>query len=253
MAKKLTQSFFEQPTLKVAEDLLGKFLVVQKKGNPRTQRAEQSPYDGNPRTQRAEQSPYDGKRIVGKIVETEAYIGEDDLACHASKGNPRTQRAEQSPYDGRTNRSEILYRKAGTVYVYLVYGMYYCLNIVTERENFPSAVLLRAVEPVEEIDLMKKRRKTNALRNPRTQRAEQSSYDGNLTSGPGKLCMAFGIDKELNGKTVFGKDIWIEDRGEDEPSNNIVSAPRVGVDYAKHCKNLPWRFYVKDNLFVSRK
>lgn len=211
-AKKLTQSFFEQPTLKVAENLLGKFLIVRK----------------------------NSKRIVGKIVETEAYIGEDDLACHASKGNPRTQRAEQSPYDGRTNRSEILYRKAGTVYVYLIYGMYYCLNIVTERENFPSAVLLRAVEPAEGIDLMEKRRKTNILRN--------------LASGPGKLCMAFGIGKEFNNKTVFGKDIWIEDRGEEyESSKNIVSAPRVGVDYAKHCKDLPWRFYVKDNQFVSKK
>src|SRR3989344_628051 len=159
IARKLTKSFFEQPTLKVAENLLGKFLIVQK----------------------------NGKRVAGKIVETEAYIGEDDLACHASKG--------------RTNRSEILYRKAGTVYVYLVYGMYYCLNIVTERENFPSAVLIRAIEPIEGIDLMKKRRKTNISRN--------------LASGPGKLCMAFGINKKLNGENVFGKDIWIEDRGED--------------------------------------
>ena len=136
IARKLTKSFFEQPTLKVAENLLGKFLVVQRD---------------------------DDKRVAGKIVETEAYIGEDDLACHASKG--------------RTNRSEILYRKAGTVYVYLVYGMYYCLNIVTEHENFPSAVLLRAVEPIEGIDLMKKRRKTNILRN--------------LASVPGKLFLPF--------------------------------------------------------------
>ena len=197
IARKLTKSFFEQPTLKVAENLLDKFLVVQR----------------------------EGKRVAGKIVETEAYIGEDDLACHASKG--------------RTNRSEILYRKAGTVYVYLVYGMYYCLNIVTERENFPSAVLIRAIEPIEGIDLMKKRRNTNISRN--------------LASGPGKLCMAFGINKKLNGENVFGKDIWIEDRGEDESPKNIISAPRVGVDYAKHCKNLPWRFYIKDNQFISRK
>jgi len=211
IVRKLTQSFFQQPTLKVAENLLGKFLIVQR--------------DGTPRALRAEQSPYDGKRVAGKIVETEAYIGEDDLACHASKG--------------RTNRSEILYCKAGTVYVYLVYGMYYCLNIVTERENFPSAVLIRAIEPIEGIDLMKKRRKTNILRN--------------LASGPGKLCMAFGINKKLNGENVFGKDIWIEDRGEDESPKNIISAPRVGVDYAKHCKNLPWRFYIRDNPFVSRK
>src|SRR3972149_5324663 len=195
--KKLKPEFFRRPTLEVAEGLLGKYLMVKR----------------------------NGKILAGKIVETEAYIGENDLACHASRG--------------RTNRSEILYQKAGTVYVYLVYGMYYCLNIVTERENFPSAVLIRAIEAIERIDLMKKRRKTNISRN--------------LASGPGKLCMAFGINKKLNGENVFGKDIWIEDRGEDESPKNIISAPRVGVDYAKHCKNLPWRFYIKDNQFISRK
>src|SRR3989338_1556961 len=129
ISRKLKLAFFKRPTLKVAEGLLGKYLVV-KRG---------------------------GRIFAGKIVETEAYIGEDDLACHASRG--------------RTNRSETLYQKAGTIYVYLVYGMYHCLNIVTEREHFPSAVLIRAVVPVDGIEVMKKLRKTDALRN--------------LASGPG--------------------------------------------------------------------
>ena len=150
ISRKLKLAFFKRPTLKVAEGLLGKYLVV-KRG---------------------------GRILAGKIVETEAYIGEDDLACHASRG--------------RTNRSETLYQKAGAIYVYLVYGMYHCLNIVTEREHFPSAVLIRAVEPVDGIEVMKKLRKTDALRN--------------LASGPGKLCMAFGIDKKMNGQNVFGVD-----------------------------------------------
>ena len=194
--KKLKPTFFKRPTLNVAEGLLGKYLVV-KRG---------------------------GKILVGKIVETEAYIGEDDLACHASRG--------------RTNRSETLYQKAGAIYVYLVYGMYHCLNIVTEREHFPSAVLIRAVEPVDGIEVMKKLRKTDALRN--------------LASGPGKLCMAFGINKKMNGQNVFGVEIYIEDRGEKIIAKDIVRAKRVGVDYAGACAHYPWRFYIKDNEFVSK-
>jgi len=196
ISRKLKLAFFKRPTLKVAEGLLGKYLVV-KRG---------------------------GRIFAGKIVETEAYIGEDDLACHASRG--------------RTNRSETLYQKAGAIYVYLVYGMYHCLNIVTEREHFPSAVLIRAVEPVDGIEVMKKLRKTDALRN--------------LASGPGKLCMAFGIDKKMNGQNVFGVEIYIEDRGEKIIAKDIVRAKRVGVDYAGACAHYPWRFYIKDNEFVSK-
>lgn len=195
--KKLPAAFFKRPTLEVAEDLLGKYLVVKRRG----------------------------KILAGKIVETEAYIGEDDLACHASKG--------------RTNRSEILYQKAGTIYVYLVYGMYYCFNIVTEQEHFPSAVLIRAVEPADGIETMKKLRKTGDSRN--------------LASGPGKLCMAFGINKTMNGKDVFGDTIYIEDRGEKVSAKNIACAKRIGVDYAGVCAHYPWRFYIKDNEFIFKK
>ena len=196
ISKKLKPTFFKRPTLNVAEGLLGKYLVV-KRG---------------------------GRILAGKIVETEAYISEDDLACHASRG--------------RTNRSETLYQKAGTIYVYLVYGMYHCLNIVTEREHFPSAVLIRAVEPTEGIDMMKKLRKTDV--------------SGNLASGPGKLCMAFGINKKMNGHSIFGDEIYIEDRGEKIIVKDIVRAKRVGVDYAGACAHYPWRFYIKVNKFVSK-
>jgi len=195
--KRLSQNFFKKPTLKAAEHLLGKYLVVDK----------------------------NKKRVVGRIVETEAYIGEDDSACHAS--------------NGRTSRSETLYQKAGTIYVYLIYGMYHCLNIVTERENFPSAVLIRAVEPIEGIEMMKNRRKTEDIHN--------------LASGPGKLCEAFNINKTMNGKNIFGRDIWIEDRGEKVSEKNIKRAKRIGVDYAGKCRHFPWRFYIKGNEFISRK
>jgi len=193
---KLKPNFFKRPTLDVARKLLGKYLVVKK-----------------------------GKNMLsGKIVETEAYIGEDDLACHASKG--------------RTQRSETLYKKAGTVYVYLIYGMYSCFNIVTEKEEFPSAVLVRAVEPIEGVKVMKQKRKTDILHN--------------LTSGPGKLCKAFDIDREMNGMSVFGKDIWIEDRGDVVKNTDVKKAKRIGVEYAGKCRNHLWRFYMKQNDFISR-
>lgn len=195
--QKISRAFFKRSTLKVVKSLLGKYLVVKRRG----------------------------KVLAGKIVETEAYIGEDDLACHASKG--------------RTNRSETLYKKAGTIYVYLVYGMYYCFNIVTEREHFPSAVLIRAIEPAEGIETMKKLRKTGDSRN--------------LASGPGKLCMAFGIDRSMNGKDVFSGTIYIEDRGEKISADDIAQTKRIGVDYAGVCAHYPWRFYIKNSKFVSKK
>lgn len=196
MSRKLTARFFTHPTLWVAKNLLGTYLVVKQ----------------------------DGKILSGKIVETEAYIGEDDLACHASKG--------------RTPRSETLYKKAGTLYVYLIYGMYHCLNIVTEKADFPSAVLIRAVEPKEGTSVMTRRRNTKNIHR--------------LASGPGKLCDALGITRKLNGKTAYGNALWIQDRGEKTPRGAIVQSPRIGVQYAGECKDYPWRFFIKNSRFVSR-
>jgi len=191
---KIIRPFYEQPTVEVARQLLGRYLVRK---HP----------DG---------------LTVGRIVETEAYIGPDDKACHASRG--------------RTARTEIMFGTAGHAYVYFIYGFYYCLNIVTEEKDFPSAVLIRAVEPLEGIELMKSRRRTEKLHN--------------LASGPGKLCQAFAIDRSLNGADICDKTLYVEDRG--EPPPKILAGPRIGVDYAGEWKNKPWRFLIRGSEFVSR-
>lgn len=190
---KIPRSFYEQPTVEVARQLLGKYLVRKQP-------------DGI---------------TVGRIVETEAYVGPEDKACHASRG--------------RTARTETMFGPAGHAYVYFIYGFYYCLNIVTEAKDFPSAVLIRAVEPLEVIELMKFRRRTEKLHN--------------LASGPGKLCQAFAIDRSLNGADVCGTILYVEDRG--EPAPKIVARPRVGVDYAGKWKHKPWRFLIRGSEFVS--
>lgn len=180
--KKIKAENFNQNTLKVAKYLLGKVLCVK---NSR-------------------------KTIRGIITETEAYCGEDDLACHASKG--------------RTKRTETMYKKAGTVYVYMIYGMYFCLNIVTEDENYPAAVLIRGVAT-----------------------AVSSSKSGvHEINGPGRVCRYFGIDKSFNGLNVSSDKIWLEDLGIKIAKKDIVASKRIGVDYAKHCKDYLWRFNVAD-------
>lgn len=181
-SKRLDAEFFNQDTLNVAKLLLGKVLCVK-----------------------------NGRKLTkGIITETEAYKGEDDLACHASKG--------------RTKRTETMYQKAGTVYVYMIYGMYFCLNIVTEYENYPAAVLIRGIVPT----------------NP-------SSKSGiNEINGPGRVCRYFGIDKSFNGLDVFGDKIWLEDRVIKIAKKNTIASKRIGVDYAKHCKDYNWRFNWKD-------
>lgn len=192
---KLPRSFYEQSTVDVAELLLGKFLVHR----------------------HAEGA------LVGRIVETEAYVGPQDLACHASKG--------------RTNRTDVMFGAAGHAYVYFIYGFYNMLNLVTEAKDFPAAVLIRAVEPVRGIEQMKQNRKTDLLHN--------------LASGPGKLCQAFAIDRSLNGADICGKVLYLEDRG--EPTPKCDATPRVGVDYAGKWKDEPLRFLVRGSKFVSKR
>ena len=164
----------------------------------------------------------DGDRI-GRIVETEAYIGPQDLACHAAKG--------------RTQRTEVMFGPAGHAYVYFIYGFYNMLNLVTEVQDYPAAVLLRAVEPLRGIELMKQRRRSEILRN--------------LTSGPGKLCQAFDINRTLNGADICGKVIYVEDR--DEPVPKFQATARIGVDYAGQWKDKPLRFLVQGSEFVSKR
>jgi DNA-3-methyladenine glycosylase len=165
----------------------------------------------------------------GRIVEAEAYLGEKDLAAHSSRG--------------RTPRTLTMYGPPGRAYVYLIYGMYYCLNVVTQREGTPEAVLLRALQPLVLA--------SHELRPDEsyfaTRRVEK------ILNGPGKLCREFGIDKTLNGVELAKKNgLWIED-APPVPPREIVAAPRVGVDYAKEWKDQPLRFYIKDCPFVSKR
>jgi DNA-3-methyladenine glycosylase len=192
---KLPRSFYAQSTIQVARQLLGKYLVRK----------------------------YPDGKTVGKIVETEAYVGPHDLACHAAKG--------------RTARTEVMFGPPGHAYVYFIYGVYYCLNIVTEEVGHASAVLIRALEPVEGIELMQKRRGTEKPHS--------------LASGPGKLCLALAIDKALNGADMCrGNVLYVEDR--DAPASKIVARPRIGVDYAGKWKDKPWRFLIRGSEFVSK-
>ncbi len=172
-----------------------------------------------------------GQRLSGLIVETEAYLGPGDTASHASKG--------------RTARTEIMFGPPGYAYIYLIYGMYYMLNLVTEQAGFPAAVLIRAIEPQEGIELMQ----SNRLLPPRL----LASPDPRLTNGPGKLCQALAIDKTLHGWDVTtGQKLWLESAPA-LPDEALATGPRIGIDYAHPThRSAPWRFWVKNNRFVSK-
>lgn len=169
--------------------------------------------------------PDNGRRVSGMIVETEAYLGEVDRAAHSYAGR-------------RTPRNEVTYGKGGHAYVFFIYGMYYQLNVVTGPADHPHVVLIRAVEPVEGIEIMRQRR--GAMK------------DRNLTSGPGKLCIALNINRDLNGEDLRGMQIWLEDH-RSFTSEEIAVGKRIGIDYAGKDAEKPWRFWVKDNAYVSRK
>ena len=151
-----------------------------------------------------------GRTLAGKIVEVEAYVGPEDKACHASKG--------------RTQRTDVMFGPGGVAYVYLIYGMYHCLNVVTEREEFPSAVLIRAIE-----------------------------MDGALIDGPGRLCRALQIDRRLNRVDLTtGESIWFEDRGVLIKEADVKAHPRIGVDYAGEWAQKPWRFRLRQVTASAR-
>ena len=167
----------------------------------------------------------DGITTGGIIVETEAYSWKE-RGSHA--------------YGARkTSRNEIMFGKGGYSYVYLCYGMHHLVNVVTNRENVADAVLIRALEPLEGIDHMILRR--GPLKNKL-----------HLTSGPGKLTKALGIDRKWNGKFLRDNEIWIDDVGRSVSRNKIEAGPRIGIDYAGEDALLPWRFTLKDNLWISK-
>lgn len=189
----LPRSFYDRPTEQVARDLLG--AVLECRSN-----------DGI---------------ASGRIVETEAYIGEHDLACHAAAG--------------RTARTEPLYGPPGMAYVYFIYGMYWCFNAVTRARGEPSAVLVRALEPIEGIEHMRRRR-------PHAKR------DIDLTNGPGKLCLALGITREHNCLSLQRPPLLIR-AGMPVADRDVSVTPRIGI---RQSADWPLRFFVNDNPYVSK-
>ena len=193
---RLGHDFYQQPTLQMARDLLGKRLV----------------------------RVLDGQRLSGLIVETEAYIGEADRACHASQG--------------RTPRTEVMYGPPGHAYVYFIYGMHHCFNVVTEEEGFPAAVLIRALEPLEGLEWMRRHR--------------PGRPDDQLTNGPGKLCAALAIDRTLNGVDLCTSKVFFIEGGRTIADEEIAISPRIGIKSDEVARSRPWRFYIKGNRCVSR-
>lgn len=167
----------------------------------------------------------EGARVSGRIVETEAYLGAEDKAAHSYRNR-------------RTARTETMFAVGGTAYVFFVYGMHHQFNVVAGPEGLPHAVLIRAVEPEEGLELMRERR--------------PSKSDRELTSGPGKLCRALGIDRGFDGEDLLGRRVWIEDAGGAFDPEEIASGPRIGIAYAEEYAHKPWRFWLKGNIYVSR-
>lgn len=197
--RKLDQSFYERDdVLTISKELLGKFLMTS----------------------------INGVVTGGMIVETEAYNGRCDKACHAFPGK-------------RTKRTEIMYKAGGKAYVYLCYGIHYLFNITTNVVDKADAVLVRAIEPVEGIDIMLKRRNLQVLK-------------PQISAGPGVLTQALGITKNHYGADLSGPEVWIEDRNNTINPDSIVAGPRIGVAYAEEDALLPWRFYIEGNKFVSK-
>jgi len=196
---RLPRSFYtDTDVIAVARRLLGHALVVRARG---------------------------GARVAGRIVETEAYRGPDDRASHAWGHR-------------RTARNQAMYAIGGTAYVFFVYGMHHHVNVVTGPPDLPHAVLIRAVEPIEGVALMRRRR--------------PGQPDRGLTSGPGKLCAALGIDRALDGADLLGDRMWIEPAPRSAAPPRIAAGTRIGIDYAGAWARRRWRFWIAGNPFVSR-
>ena len=186
MSDRLGRDFYARDTLNVVRELWGKRLV----------------------------RVIGGERLSGLIVETEAYIGEEDRACHA--------------WRGRTPRTEVMYGPPGHAYVYFIYRIYHCLNVVTDRMGFPAAVLIRGIQPQEGIEHMRRNRGFRP--------------EGELTNGPGKLCQALAIDRSLNGLDLSQSDLlFIEETAGVDPGE-IEITPRIGIRADEIAKRRPWRF-----------
>lgn len=196
---KLARSFYTRPdVVQISRELLGKYLFTK----------------------------VDGLLTGGMIVETEAYSGRNDKACHSHLGR-------------RTGRTEIMYHRGGLAYVYLTYGIHFLFNVVTNQEGLADAVLIRGLEPLQGMEWMMERR---GLEKP----------ERRLTAGPGVLSQALGIDKKLYGEELTGTKVWAEDQGVKISAEDILAGPRVGVGYAGEDALLPWRFSIRNNPWVSK-
>jgi len=169
---------------------------------------------------------FNGILTSGMIVETEAYNGRTDRASHAFP-------------DVRTKRTETMYGPPGRAYVYLCYGIHHLFNVVTNKEGYADAILIRALKPEKGIEQMLERRDRNKL-------------DPAVSNGPGKLSQALGIKTDHDQKDLMGEEIWIEDRNIEITDNQILTAERVGIEYAGEDARLPWRFVLKDSKWLSK-
>ncbi|WP_428235127.1 DNA-3-methyladenine glycosylase [Gracilimonas sp.] len=199
MSSKLSRSFYERnEVVQISKELIGKVICTN----------------------------FDGEQTAGIIVETEAYNGRTDRACHAYP-------------DVRTARTETIYGPPGYAYVYLCYGIHHLFNVVTNRVGLADAILIRAIQPIEGEDVMVQRRGKDKLQPV-------------ITNGPGKLSQAMGITTSNNESDLLGDIIWIEDRGIEFTEEEIEASPRIGVDYAGEDAGLPWRFTVKGSKWISK-
>ncbi|MFZ1082760.1 MAG: DNA-3-methyladenine glycosylase [Candidatus Kryptoniota bacterium] len=198
----LPLEFYQKQTLELVPDILGKLLV---------------------RTFR-------GKFLAGRIVEIEAYVG-NDPASHAARG--------------MTERNKVMFEEGGIAYVYFTYGMHFCFNIVTDRKGFPAAFLVRAVEPVAGIDEMRKNRGVSS----KGGRVSNTDLLYGLTNGPAKLCQAMRIDRKLNGEKLDSGKLFLADDGFVLYANEIGNSTRIGISVGREAK---WRFFLKGNEFVSK-
>lgn len=202
MAQRLPLDFYRRSdVVQVSRDLLGTYLVTR----------------------------FDGQLTAGRIVETEAYRGPDDKACHA--------------WNNRfTPRTRVMYEPGGVAYIYRCYGIHHLFNVVSAGQGEAHAVLIRAIEPVDNIELMLARRGLDAVKRQ-------------LTAGPGALSQALGITTDFSGISLMdpGSPIWIEDRGESVPEAAIGVSARIGVESAGESALWPWRFFVRESAWVSGK
>lgn len=175
----------------------------------------------------------EGEELIGKIVEVEAYMGPDDKAAHSYNNR-------------RTERNEIMYGSPGFSYVYIIYGMYNCMNVVVEEPGKPQAILIRALEPAKSFETM------SGFRYNKLYEELSKKEKIGLTSGPGKLCKALNIDRTQNGMDLCGDKLYILEE-ENISSFDMVSTTRINIDYAEEAKDYPWRFYIKDNPYISKK